>query len=112
MKRFACALVLAGLAATPAYAQAGNYPVHSLDFDIWCTEEQHLPYERCDKRLPEDVDKFEAYRDIVERYEIPYLREKERTLHFDETILRNDPVDKKPHQSTVEQAPQPLDGPP
>lgn len=100
---------LAGLLALPAGAQTMRYPVHSLDFDIWCTEEQHLSYERCDKRLPEDVEKFEAYRAIVERYEIPYLQEKEKALHFDETILRNDPVDKKP-DSNIQKPPQPTDG--
>jgi len=112
MKRLACALVLGGFAAfAAAHAQAGRYPVHAMDFDLWCTEEQHLPWERCDKRLPDDVQKFEAYRAIVERYEIPYLQEKEQALHFDQTILENDPIDKKPN-NPLPQAPKPLDGPP
>jgi hypothetical protein len=106
MKRITCALVLAGFAvALPANAQSARYPVKTMDFDLWCTEQQHLPYERCDKRLPDDVKKFEAYRAVVERYEIPYLQEKEQALHFDQSIMRNDPVDKKPN-STAQQPPQ------
>lgn len=100
---------LAAAAAAPAGAQAQHYRVHSMDFDIWCTEQQHLPYERCDKRLPEDVKKFEDYRAIVERYEIPYLQKKDKTLHFYESIMRNDPVDKKP-DSAMKKPPQPNDG--
>jgi hypothetical protein len=111
MKRMAFAVLLAVL-AVPAFAQDGPapYPVQRMDFDLWCTEQQHLPWERCDKRLPEDMQKFEAYRAIVERYEIPYLQDKENALRFDEHILRNDPVDKRP-DSTVVKAPQPTDGP-
>jgi len=99
---------LAAVATMAAPAQS-TYPVHSLDFDIWCTEEQHIPYERCERRLPEDVAKFEAYREIVERYEIPYLQEKDLSLHFDKALLHNDPVDKRPN-SHVQQPPNPTDG--
>jgi len=110
MKRIVCALVLAGFsAALPANAQSGRYPVKTMDFDLWCTEQQRLPYERCDKRLPDDVKKFEAYRAVVERYEIPYLQEKEQALRFDQTIMHNDPIDNKP-TTTVQQPPQPTDG--
>jgi len=112
MSRFACMFLVCGFAAfAAAHAQAARYPVHTMDFDLWCTEEQHLSWERCDKRLPEDVQKFDAYRAVVERYEIPYLQEKEQTLHFDQTILQNDPIDKKPN-ATVQQAPRAADGPP
>ncbi len=93
-----------GLMAASASAQTTRYPVQTMDFGIWCTEVQHYSWDRCDKRSPEDVQKFEAYRTVVERYEVPYLKEKETTLHFDETILHNDPVDKKP-DSTLQQPP-------
>jgi len=110
MNRFALAVVLAGFAVLPAaHAQAGRYPVKTMDFDLWCTEEQHLPYERCDKRLPDDMKKFEAYRAVVERYELPYLQEKEQVLHLDESIIRNDPIDNKP-EGTAGQTPQPTTG--
>lgn len=97
--------VAAGLLTIPAAAQTTRYPVHSIDFGIWCTEVQHLSWDRCDKRLPEDVQKFEHYRAVVERYEIPYLQEKEDALHFDETILHNDPVDKKPDSKVLQPPP-------
>jgi hypothetical protein len=106
------AFLLAGLAtalAVSANAQTLRYPVWSLDFDIWCTEEQHIAADRCDKRLPEDVEKFDAYRHIVERYQIPYLQEKDQELRFDQDILRNDPIDKQPDSHNA-QPPQPTDG--
>lgn len=108
MKRMILALMLAG---APAFAQDGAspYPVQRMDFDLWCTEQQHLSWDRCDKHLPEDVQKFEAYRAVVERYEIPYLQEKRQTLYFDETIMRNDPIDKKPNQSQQPAVPKPTD---
>ncbi len=68
----------------------------TMDFDIWCTEEQHLPYQRCEQRLPDDLKAFEAYRDTVERYEIPYLQEKDQRLRFDRDIMHNDPIDNPP----------------
>ena len=114
MKRIAAVVfcgALAGLASSPAWAQAAHYPVaHSMDFDIWCTEVQRIAWQRCDKRLPDDMKKFEAYRAIVERYEIPYLQQKDSTLRFDENFLHDDPVDKKP-DATVSQPPSPLAGP-
>lgn len=112
MRRVIRTLLWAGATAAlllPVTAQSGTYPVKTLDFDLWCTEEEHLPYERCDQRLPEDVEKFEAYRAVVERYEIPYLQEKDNALHFDQSILRNDPVDKKP-DSPTEPPPKTTDG--
>ncbi len=84
------------LAAGAAQAQTMHYNVKTMDFDLWCTEQQHLPYERCDKRLPGDVQKFEAYRAVVERYEIPYLQGKEQRLRFDRDIMHDDPIDNDP----------------
>ncbi|MDE1986006.1 MAG: hypothetical protein KGL29_04470 [Alphaproteobacteria bacterium] len=97
MTRLSCALFCAALyvAAMPVHAQT-RYKVMTMDFDIWCTEEQHLPYQRCEKRLPDDVKTFEAYRDTVERYEIPYLQEKDDRLRFDRDIMHNDPIDNPP----------------
>jgi hypothetical protein len=88
------------LAATAAQAQTTHYNVKTMDFDLWCTEQAHLPYERCDKHLPDDMQKFEAYRAVVERYEIPYLQEKEQKLRFDRDILHDDPIDKDPADKT------------
>jgi hypothetical protein len=107
MKRMDLAILCAALAAaaaSPAGAQATRYNVKPMDFDLWCTEEAHLPYERCDKRLPDDVQKFEAYRAVVERYEIPYLQEKEDKLRFDRDIMHNDPIDSPPQTDTSKPA--------
>jgi hypothetical protein len=108
MKWIAFALFSAGLLAMTAQAQVGSYPVKSLDFDLWCTEEEHLPYERCDKHLPDDVKKFEAYRAVIERYEIPYLQQRDEKLRFDRDIMHADPVDKSVEEQT--QPPKATDG--
>lgn len=109
MKRSLAALCLALVFALPADAQTLRYPVKTVDFDIWCTEIQHIAWQRCEKRLKDDMDKFEAYRHTVEKYEIPYLRNKENVLHFDDVILNNDPVDKRP-DSTIAQPPSAVAG--
>ena len=88
-----CAALLAA-AALPADAQQTRYPVKTMDFDLWCTEQAHLSPDRCDKRLPDDVQKFEAYRKIIEKYEIPYLQDRDQKLRFDRDIMHNDPIDK------------------
>lgn len=93
----ACLLsgLLSGLAlalATSA-AHAQSYPIHKLDFDLWCTEEMHLPFDRCAKRLPDDLQTFDDYRTKIEKYELEHLKEKNRKLHIEHTILHNDPVD-------------------
>ncbi|HEX4273346.1 MAG TPA: hypothetical protein VHZ32_18280 [Rhizomicrobium sp.] len=78
----------------PALAQTGkNYDVKTMNFDLWCQEDAHLPPDRCDKRLPQDEQTFEAYRDKIERYEIPYLQQKSNDAIIDRNILHNDPVD-------------------
>ena len=96
---FLCGALLAA-ATLPAGAQATRYNVKTMDFDLWCTEEARLPYERCDKRLPDDMQKFEAYRAVVEKYEVPYLQEREQKLRLDRDILHDDPIDKDPADKT------------
>jgi hypothetical protein len=84
-----------GLAQTSAESQGGpsRYDVPEMNFDLWCQEEQHLPPARCDKRLPEDDAAFDAYRIKIERYEVPYLQEKQRQIDRNRDILHKDPVD-------------------
>jgi len=92
--RFLLAAALALAGAPGALAQTGkNYDVKTMNFDLWCQEEAQLPAERCDKRLPADEQTFEAYRDKIERYEIPYLQQKSNDANIDRNILHNDPVD-------------------
>lgn len=82
------------LLASAASAQTGqNYNVQTMNFDMWCQEQAHLPADRCDKRTAEDEKTFEAYRDQIEQYEIPYLQEKQKELSIHRDIMQNDPVD-------------------
>ena len=88
------ALVAAAGFASAVSAQTGkNYDIRPMNFDLWCQETAHLPADRCDKRTPEDEKTFEAYRDKIEGYEIPYLQEKQNDLSLSRDILHNDPVD-------------------
>ena len=109
VRPLAALAVVTVLSAAASQAQTLRYPVRSIDFDIWCTEVEHLPWQRCDQRRAEDMQKYEAYRHTFERYEIQYLRNQENVLHFDEQILHNDPVDKRP-DSTIAQPPDILAG--
>jgi hypothetical protein len=97
MKGMTRTLLLAAAAlallAGRAGAQTTRYDLQEMNFDLWCQEEQQLPPERCDKRLPADETAFEAYRSKIEKYEIPYLQRKEDEQQFNRVILHNDPVD-------------------
>jgi hypothetical protein len=90
-------------------SQGTRYNVQEMNFDMWCQEQQHLPPDRCDKRLPEDDEAFNTYRAKIERYEIPYLQEQQRQLRINTGILHNDPVD-HPDQPSQPQN-QPPNGP-
>jgi hypothetical protein len=91
---------------TPTWAQGPNYDVQTMNFDLWCQEQQHLDPDRCDKRTPEDEKAFEAYRDKIEQYEIPYLQEKKNQITLDNNILNKDPVDNPINQDPQRQSPQ------
>ena len=75
-----------------ASAQGANYSVQTMNFDMWCQEQQHLAPERCDKRLPEDDAAFTAFRAKIEAYEIPYLEDKKKKINLNNNILHNDPT--------------------
>ena len=90
----AALLVLPANALAPAaWAQGANYDVKTMNFDLWCQEQQHLAPERCDKRTAEDEAEFEAYRAKIEAYEIPYLQKKQNDIALDRGVLHKDPVD-------------------
>src|SRR5579872_1218218 len=77
------------LLATGAAAQTGqNYDVKTMNFDMWCQEQAHLPADRCDKRSPEDEKTFEDYRTKIERYEVPYLQEQQHQLAIHRDIMQ------------------------
>ena len=110
MKALTPILTLAGLmlaSAAPVAAQGGPLDLKTMNFDLWCQEEQHLAPERCDRRLPGDEAAFEAYRDKVEKYEVPYLKSRENGQQLDRAILHNDPVDNPLNQdpAAVSQSP-------
>jgi hypothetical protein len=79
--------------APPARAQGANYDVKTMNFDMWCQEEQHLDPDRCDKRTTQDEKDFEIYRAKIEEYEIPYLQQQQNDIALDRNILNKDPVD-------------------
>lgn len=107
-----CAFPVSAQESAPYDPQAPRdirYNVQNMNFDMWCQEEQHLPPERCDKRLPQDDADFNAYRSKIERYEIPYLQRQQNQLQIDSNILHNDPVDhpNRPSQPVQQPASQP-----
>jgi hypothetical protein len=102
----AAAGVAIAVFALRAQAQGDKpYPLNEMNFDMWCQEEQHLPPARCDKRLPEDDAAFQAYRNHIENYEIPFLQRKSDEQTLNRVILHNDPVDHptRPSQPQTEQ---------
>ena len=89
----ATALRVMFLVSASAGSVGANYDLPGMNFDLWCQEQALLPAYRCDERLPGDEKTFEAFRDKVDRYEIPYLRERQRELSVHRDIMENDPVD-------------------
>lgn len=104
------AAMATGALITQADAQAGNYKLHEINFDMWCQEERHLPADRCDKRLPQDDADYEAYVAKIESYEIPYLQHKNDEDNLNRVILHNDPVDNPTEPSTPQQVNPPPPG--
>ncbi len=70
-----------------------RYPVSEQNFDLWCQEQQGLPPERCDKRLPQDDAAFKTYVDSISRYEVDYLKARQREADINRDILHDDPLD-------------------
>jgi len=85
-----------------AGVRAQEYHLQEINFDMWCQEEQHLPADRCDKRLPQDDADYQAYVAKIEKYEVPYLQRKQDEADFERTIIHNDPID----HPTIMSAPQ------
>jgi hypothetical protein len=95
MLRFALAASAALALTLPAYAQEQplDYDVKTINFDLWCQEQEHLDADRCDKRLPDDEAKFEAFRAKIEKYELSHLQDKQREHDFDQNVMHHDPID-------------------
>ncbi len=94
---FACAAVAAALALPFAAAaqtpQSTTYDVKTINFDLWCQEVARIDPDRCDKRLPEDEQNFEAFRGTIEKYELSHLKDKQKEYNFDQNLLHKDPID-------------------
>ena len=57
-----------------AHAQSGGAPLRHWNFDLWCQEHENLPPDRCDKRLPQDDARFQAFVDHDQiALALPYL---------------------------------------
>lgn len=97
------AVVLGGVASLVLIGDAFSqqpYPLHDMNFDMWCQEQRHLPPERCDKRLPQDDADFQAYRATIQKYEIPYLQQKRQEQNLNNVIIHGDPLDNPVRPST------------
>jgi hypothetical protein len=89
----ALGLLLAMPVALAQPSPGSNYNVQTMNFDLWCQQQAELPAERCDKRLPQDEEVFQAYRSKVEAYEIPYLQRRNEEARINRVLLHNDPID-------------------
>ncbi len=90
------AIALGGIASFVLAGEAAAqqpYPLHEMNFDMWCQEEKHFPPARCDKRLPQDDAEFQAYRATIEKYEIPYLQKRRDEQNLNRVIIHGDPLD-------------------
>ncbi len=107
---FSLALLGGGAIAQPlpaAPADGGRLSVQPLNFDLWCQETQKLPPDRCDKRLPEDDAAFDSYRAKVEKYEVPYLKDKQDAQTLNRTILHSEPTQNPANNSQQPPSPNP-----
>lgn len=104
-------LVAAAFVAFAPRVSAQSVHLTEMNFDMWCQEEQHLPPERCDKRLPQDDAAFKAYQGLIQNYEVPYRQQRDQQNTFNRVILHNDPVD-HPSQPNQPANPNPPDSPP
>jgi hypothetical protein len=91
--RCAYLLTVVAVVLISGRADAQAVQLTEMNFDMWCQQQANLPPDRCDKRLPDDNARFEAYQKKIEDYEVPYLQQREQNEHLNEVLLHNDPVD-------------------
>ena len=80
------AQVPAATQSLPSGGTTRTLPVQGISFERWCQEVQRYPLERCDARQPDDVSAFTAYRTIIERYEVDFLRQRQREQTVQESV--------------------------
>jgi hypothetical protein len=101
------ALLLSAVAArADAQSEGGPLPLAEINFDMWCQENQHLPPDRCDKRLPQDDQAYQEFVAKFEKYEIPYLERRQDDENLNRVILHGDPID-HPTEPSAPQTNQP-----
>lgn len=61
------------------YNGQSSLNVRQMDFDLWCQQTQRYEADRCIARRAEDVKAFEDYRTSIERYELDYLKQIQRS---------------------------------
>ena len=64
----------------------------TMNFDLWCQEEAHLPPERCDKRTAADEIAFEAHRNSAEHEADAHPTESSQAV-INQDIMNSDPRD-------------------
>lgn len=114
-RAFALSLLSASFLAGNAFAQplppppasGGRLELHTINYDLWCQETAKLPPERCDKRLPEDDAAYNAYVTKVEKYEVPYLKDKQNSDVINRAILHSEPTQNPANNSQQPPSPNP-----
>lgn len=83
-------VILAGVGvALLSLLSTGPASARNLYFDMWC-QEQGYNKDRCDQRLPDDVQAFEAYWRAVEKYEEKYFVERQDYVNFRDELNQLD----------------------
>jgi hypothetical protein len=85
--------LLAGVLAGAGPASARDYGLVTMNFDLWCQEEAHLPAHRCDRRTAADEKAFEDFQQQLSPYEAQNLRGARQEQWLDRNFLENDPID-------------------
>lgn len=99
-------LAVPALAVLPSGAVAQtHYDIPNINFDMWCQETRHLPPERCDKRLPGDESDYQEYVRTIDKYAIPYQKDRLRRDSINRNILRYDPMDNPSRPDTTQPLP-------
>jgi hypothetical protein len=85
--------LLIGLVVLGGHASARDYGLVTMNFDLWCQEEQHLPAHRCDQRTAVDEKAFEDFQREISPYEAQNLRRAEQELQLRHDFMEYDPID-------------------
>lgn len=85
--------LLVGAVVPAGPASARDHALDTMNFDLWCQEEAHLPARQCDQRTAADEQAFEDFQQELDPYKAQQLREAQRDQWLDQDFLENDPID-------------------